>query len=237
MGAARRRAGGRDAQHRRPGSGAGRRELRRGFLLISYIPSEYRVQIDNEACIRCKVCTTQCSFGALSFDNDAFQVAARHKNCVACHRCVVLCPTEAINVVPNPLAFKEHAVWSPRAQREILKQAESGGVLLTSCGNDRPGMNYFEHMLLDASQVTNPSIDPLREPMELRTYLGAKPDGLSFDGGGNLLTKIKPQVKLETPIMFAAMSLGAIGYNVHRALAEAAATAGTLYNTGEGGLH
>ena len=43
-------------------------------------------------------------------------------------------------------------------------------------GNDKPYLRIFDHLLLDACQVTNPSIDPLREPMELRTFLGRKPD-------------------------------------------------------------
>ena len=50
----------------------------------------------------------------------------------------------------------------------------TGGILLTGMGNDRPYPIYWDHMLLNASQVTNPSIDPLREPMELKTYLGKK---------------------------------------------------------------
>ena len=53
-------------------------------------------------------------------------------------------------------------------------------MLLTGMGNDKA----LPHLLgpacvLNASQVTNPSIDPLREPMELRTYLGASRTGWS----------------------------------------------------------
>ena len=48
-------------------------------------------------------------------------------------------------------------------------------------GNDKPAFSYWDRLLLNASQVTNPSIDPLREPMEIRTYLGAKPDHLEFN--------------------------------------------------------
>ncbi len=52
-----------------------------------------------------------------------------------------------------------------------------------------------------------------------------------------LKTTLAPQVRIETPIMFSAMSYGAISLNVHEALARAASMSGTLYNTGEGGLH
>jgi len=44
-------------------------------------------------------------------------------------------------------------------------------------------------------------------------------------------------VRLEVPVMFAAMSYGAVSLNVHRSLARAATEMGTLWNTGEGGLH
>ena len=51
-----------------------------------------------------------------------------------------------------------------------------------------------------------------------------------------LKTKLAPQLSLETPIMFAAMSYGAISLNAHIALARAASEFGTYFNTGEGGL-
>jgi glutamate synthase domain-containing protein 2 len=107
-------------------------------------------------------------------------------------------------------------------------------------GCDRPHPIYFEHMLLNASQVTNPSIDPLREPMELRTYLGRKPDGVNLTQGQHgveLQAKLGPQLTLETPILFSAMSYGSISYNACLSLARAAETCSILYNTGEGGLH
>jgi len=41
---------------------------------------------------------------------------------------------------------------------------------------------------------------------------------------------------VETPILFSAMSYGAISYNAFRSLAAAACRSGTCFNTGEGGL-
>ena len=91
--------------------------------------------------------------------------------------------------------------------------------------------------MLNASQVTNHSIDPLREPMEIRTILGRKPDRLQVERKGKSVTKMPPQVMLETPIMFSAMSFGSISLNAQKSLAMAAKNMGTLFNTGEGGLH
>jgi glutamate synthase domain-containing protein 2 len=112
-------------------------------------------------------------------------------------------------------------------------------VILTGCGSDKPFRIYWDHMVLNASQVTNPSIDPLREPMELRTFLGAKPDMLeisSGDGGYDIKTEISPNVSVEAPILFSAMSYGAISLEAFTSLAMAAKEFGTLFNTGEGGL-
>ena len=206
----------------------------------SFVPESYNVKIDQEKCIRCQVCVKQCSFDALSFDSEGNRVYQDDFKCVACHRCTTLCPTRAINVVENPLCYKENAHWTPEVIEDIYKQAESGGIILTGSGNDKPFKSYFDRLLFDASQVTNPSIDPLREPMELRTFLGRKPTQLNIKYNKKepkITTRFSPQVRLETPIMFGAMSLGAISYNAHQGLARAADRAGTLFNTGEGGLH
>ena len=107
-------------------------------------------------------------------------------------------------------------------------------------GCDQPYPIYFDHILLNASQVTNPSIDPLREPMELRTFLGRKPDRVQVvhsADGVKIEAQLGPQLTLETPILFSAMSFGSISYNACLSLARAAKGCGTLYNTGEGGLH
>ncbi len=114
-------------------------------------------------------------------------------------------------------------------------------MLLVGTGNDRPTIDLWNQMIFDACQVTNPPIDPIREPMELRTYLGRKPDNIKVEkgknGGYKLQTELHPNLKLDTPILFSAMSFGAVSLPVHQALAKAAQNMGTYMNCGEGGLH
>src|SRR5450756_1459465 len=202
------------------------------------IPSEFVVNIDQERCRRCKRCLLNCGFGAFEFKD---RTIADSSKCVACHRCVVFCPEEAITVARNPLAFRENPSWDVSLRKSIWRQAATPGMILTGMGNDLPWLNIFDHLLIDACQVTNPSIDPLREPMELRTYLGRKPDHLEVepdsDNGFRLKNKVSNDIKLETPIIFSGMSYGSVSLNVHRALAMAAEQLGTVMNTGEGGLH
>ena len=72
----------------------------------------------------------------------------------------------------------------------------------------------------------------------MTTFLGSKPDKIEIDPvSGELKTKIAPQVKLDIPVMFSAMSYGAVSLNVQHSLARAAVEAGTMWNTGEGGMH
>lgn len=205
------------------------------------LPAEFRVVIDQEACLQCGRCVRQCGWNVYTWDETARRPVPDHTKCAACHRCVTYCPGGAITVKKNELAFKYSDNMSPDLLKAVWKQAETGGVLLTGMGNDRPYLRIFDHLLLDACQVTNPSIDPLREPMEVRTFLGRKPDSLELaaaSGKKHVPTpQLDAQLRLETPILFGGMSYGSVSLNVHRALAKAAQELGTFMNTGEGGLH
>ncbi|MFH1084481.1 MAG: glutamate synthase-related protein [Chloroflexota bacterium] len=198
------------------------------------------VERDASRCIACQVCVRQCANDVHYYDDEDDTVRADEAKCVGCHRCVTLCPTHALNIRTNPLEFRPHANWSGYQLANIYKQAETGGNQLAVMGCDKPFRIYWDHMELNASQVTNPSIDPLREPMELKTFLGAKPERIEFAeaaDGPTLTTVLTPQLELEIPIMFSAMSYGSISYNACLSLARAAKASGTFYNTGEGGLH
>jgi glutamate synthase domain-containing protein 2 len=202
----------------------------------TYLPPRFVVERDDSRCIRCEVCLNQCTFDVHSYDAEDDEIRSHEENCVGCHRCVLFCPTRALTIRRNPLDYRENYNWRPEVIEDIIKQSETGGVLLTGMGSDRAYPIYWDHILLNASQVTNPSIDPLREPMELTTYLGQKPDRVEF-GLEGLKTELAPQVKLELPVMFSALSYGAVSLNVQESLARAATEMGTLWNTGEGGLH
>ena len=204
---------------------------------INYLQPEYEVSRNYDRCIACRVCERQCSNEVHRFLADIEKMVSDDEKCVNCHRCVSLCPTHALKIVKSDHTFKENANWSGKSIREIYKQASTGGVLLSSMGNPEPYPIYFDKMLVNASQVTNPSIDPLREPMETRVFLGAKPGTIRRDESGRIINDLTPQLELALPVMFSAMSYGSISYNAHESLARAAQELHTYYNTGEGGLH
>jgi glutamate synthase domain-containing protein 2 len=209
-------------------------------MALTLLTSEFRIERDQERCIACQVCVRQCANDVHAYDPEDDWVYSDESRCVGCHRCVTLCPTHALTVRRTLLDFRSNANWTSDRINSIYKQAETGGILLTGMGCDQSQPIYFDHLLLNASQVTNPSIDPLREPMELRTHIGRKPGQveLSHNGDGvEITTQLSPQLTLETPIMFSAMSYGSISYNACLSLARAAKQSGIMYNTGEGGLH
>ncbi len=204
---------------------------------IEYISPEFEVIRNHDRCIGCRVCERQCSNEVHHYDADRNIMLSDETACVNCQRCVSLCPTKALKIVKNDCVLRENANWSNDTIKEIYKQANSGGVLLSSMGNPKPFPVYWDKILINASQVTNPSIDPLREPMETRVFLGKKPSVVERDENGKIKENLTPQLELSMPVMFSAMSYGSISYNAHKSLARAATELGIYYNTGEGGLH
>lgn len=219
--------------------------------MIHFNLPEFLVDRDSSRCIQCGVCVRQCANEVHFFAPDGESLRVAEEKCVNCQRCVTLCPTHALSIRKHPNQMRESANWQPQLIQEIYKQAETGAVLLSGMGNPQKYPVYFDKILLNASQVTNPSIDPLREPMETRVFIGRKPDQMSLvcdpttphracsitHPQSQLAEKLPPQLELKTPIMFSAMSFGSISLNAQKSLAMAAKEMGTVFNCGEGGLH
>lgn len=206
-------------------------------MSIDYFYPEFEVVRNESKCTRCGICVQQCARGVHLLDKKTGALTTDDAKCVACQRCASFCPTHALKIVKNNATLQDNANWDVGTVREVYKQASSGGVLLSSMGNPKPIPVYWDRLLINASQVTNPSIDPLREPMETRVFLGKKPSQIERGPDGKLVCKLQPQLELSMPLMFSAMSYGSISYNAHAALARAASELGIVYNTGEGGLH
>ncbi len=199
-------------------------------------PDRFRPVVDHELCRRCKKCVTECSFRALEFVDGTVKPIG---GCVACGRCINVCPAHCIEVRQVQSMFPPHANFNERVRRGIMSQATTGGVLLTSCGTDIPYPVMFDEMLLDAAQVTNPAIDPLREVVETKTFVGGRNGSLDVKENGRLSIGKDPgpMVAMDMPIMIGHISLGSVSYNAQKALFAAAKELNILVGSGEGGLH
>lgn len=202
-------------------------------------PPRYKISIDNDECMLCERCIDNCSYGV--FRREGQKILVDSHKCTACHRCIAMCPRDAISLEEKPNDYRSHPLWTREARETIYKQANSGQIILSGMGNALDYPVIFDRLVLDACQVTNPSIDPLREPMEIRTYLGKKPRQLSLEkireSDYELKTKLSPNLMLETPVMIGHMSYGAISLNAQLSMAKAVSELGTFMGTGEGGLH
>jgi len=207
-------------------------------MTIGSVPPKFRVSVNHDQCMLCGRCIENCPYGVFRMENNRIHVNSRQ--CVACHRCIAMCPRDAIDIEERPVDYRSHPVWTPEVREAIYNQARTGRIILAGMGNSVDYPIIFDRLVLDACQVTNPSIDPLREPMELRTYIGKKPSRIEFErvnGDINLKTMLAPNLQLETPIMIGHMSYGAISLNAQQSLARAVKETKTFMGTGEGGLH
>ena len=103
-----------------------------------YITPEFEVVRNENRCIACRVCERQCANEVHSFDETRGVLRSDEIRCVNCQRCVSLCPTHALKIVKNNCTLRENANWQNATIKEIYKQANTGGVLLSSMGNPKP---------------------------------------------------------------------------------------------------
>ena len=90
----------------------------------SYVASRFRIERDESRCIQCQVCVRQCGYHVHAYDSEDGTMSSREADCTACHRCVTLCPTQALSIIETPLAYRGNANWRPEVIQDIIKQAE-----------------------------------------------------------------------------------------------------------------
>lgn len=115
----------------------------------------------------------------------------------------------------------QHGIWSPETLSEIDYKAGCGEHRIRGCGATRY-MPTFDDLMILPAQLSRLSVDTYREPCETRTVLGQR-------------FASKPLV-IETPVMIAGMSYGALSKEAKIALAKASSLVGTVISNGEGGL-
>ena len=88
-------------------------------MAIDFLYPQYEVVRNNDRCINCRACERQCANEVHFFDADNNKMQADESKCVACHRCVALCPTRALKIVKTDHTFRENANWTGKAISQV----------------------------------------------------------------------------------------------------------------------
>jgi len=107
------------------------------------------------------------------------------------------------------------ALWTKKVQDRITKVPVRGG------RSNKEIKNGFDDLIFVPAQLAKRPVDYFKEEISAKTALGKNS---------------KKPVTLDVPILIAAMSFGALSKNAKIALAKGSALAGTIANTGEGGM-
>jgi len=113
------------------------------------------------------------------------------------------------------------ALWNKDTLAEIDYKATYGKHRIRGCATPRQMPNFDDLMILPG-QLTRMPLDTYREDCETRTVLGKR--------------FAKKPLIIETPIMIAGMSYGALSKEAKIALAKASSLVGTVISNGEGGI-
>ncbi|MDI6603205.1 MAG: FMN-binding glutamate synthase family protein [Patescibacteria group bacterium] len=105
--------------------------------------------------------------------------------------------------------------WIKEIQERVKKVPISSG----KC--NKLGKVSFEDLVFVPTQLAKRPVDYYREEITAKTIIGKNS---------------KRPIELETPIIIGAMSFGAVSKEAKIALAKASTIAGTIENTGEGGM-
>lgn len=103
--------------------------------------------------------------------------------------------------------------------KEIQKRVK--GIPISSGRGNKFGKISFDDLVFVPAQLAKRPVDYYREKISSKTIIGKNS---------------KKPIELETPIIFGAMSFGALSKEAKIALAKASTLAGTIENTGEGGM-
>ncbi|HHT19491.1 MAG: glutamate synthase-related protein [Methanobacterium sp.] len=173
---------------------------------------------DENLCKNCYSCYNNCPHGVFEIVNDQ-PFPLNHENCVGCRICEEMCPNHAIEVMAIPEDIRN--VWSFNDLVEINRKSSEGTYQVRGCGATRP-LPTFDDLVVVPAQASRPPIDKYREPCNTRVVLGTR--------------YAENPLVIDTPIMIAGMSFGALSKEAKIALAMGATLAGTAANTGEGGM-
>src|SRR3989344_913078 len=108
-------------------------------------------------------------------------------------------------------------------EQDLIKEVKNRikGVPLASGRSNKLGKISFDDLVFVPAQLAKRPVDYFREAISTKTIIGKNS---------------KKPITLDAPILIGAMSFGALSKEAKIALAKASTLAGTIENTGEGGM-
>ncbi len=103
--------------------------------------------------------------------------------------------------------------------KDIQKRIK--GIPISSGRSNKLGKVSFDDLVFVPAQLSKRPVDYFREKISTKTVIGKRS---------------KKPIEIESPIVIGAMSFGALSREAKTALAKASTIAGTIENTGEGGM-
>lgn len=171
---------------------------------------------------KCATCVEVCPYDVYEIDAAGRVQVQNFNACVGCRICAEFCPGNAIRINSAEPEAITRALWTFPTVEEIHYKALTGQYLLRGFGTMGP-LPHFDSIVVVPSQLASPAPrDKYREECKMDVVIGAD-------------TCEKP-LHLKYPIVFPAMSYGALSKEAKLALAIAAAQMGIATNTGEGGM-
>ncbi|AXI39493.1 MAG: FMN-binding glutamate synthase family protein [Bacillaceae bacterium] len=119
--------------------------------------------------------------------------------------------------------IRKSKVWSPEKIEEIQEKAQIGRYRIRGQATKRMDLPSFDDLVFTPAGLSRVPLEGYRERCDTKVVIG--------EG------KVKRPLVLETPIMIAGMSFGAINAHSKKALGIAATRCGISTCTGDGGMH
>jgi glutamate synthase domain-containing protein 2 len=193
--------------------------LQRGFELTNATSSAFkpsRASSDLDAatqglCVFCGTCEIVCPTDAIEIVDDHAEIDKNR--CIMCGSCFAACPV----LIPSGAG----SIWDPRTIADIRYTSKAGKYVLRGFGTERRLSNFDDIIILPAQASVSP-VDKYREHCNTKVILGTR-------------YAEKPLI-LETPVLIAGMSFGALSKECKLAMAKGTSIVGSCANTGEGGM-
>lgn len=171
---------------------------------------------NRQICLECLSCVQACPNGNLT-QYEGRPTASAINTCVGCSHCRTSCPTKAISF--HYVGQEGYNKDTLGLKLNIQQMAKTGKNRIEGMGTRRRFADLDDLVFLPGQLFQPPLLE--EEKVDTTVILGKK---------------AARKIKLDIPIMIGAMSFGALSKEAKIALAKAATSAGTLTNSGEGGM-